>query len=528
MTKPVSDSKIKSDTKKHENFPKHFQQGGITLDAHELTRGAGILLAISSLPSPYGIGTLGNEAYRFVDLLVDLKQRYWQVLPVGPTGFGDSPYQAISAFAGNPYLIDLDLLVEDGLLTIEEIRCYNWGTDESKVDYAVLFENRYQILYKAFERFNPDNADYQTFCQENEDWLEDYSMFMAIKLANGNKSWLEWDLEILKKQPVALAKCRKVLYNDIRFWGFCQYEFFKQWSLLRNYAHARGIQLIGDVAFYVGLDSVDVWRHPEFFRLEENGTPAYVSAAVPDKFSQSGQIWGNPLYNWEVMETDGFSWWRKRLQVAGRMFDVVRIDHFLGIVKNYSVPYQAKDTSNGKWFKGPGRKLMDALNKEMGDTIIIADDYGGKVPTPGAKKLLKKSNWLGTKVLMFAFDGDPTNEHLPHNYMDHQTVVYAGTHDNETITGYFRNKNEYELAYLYEYLNIRSIDEIPDALLRAAYQSIADLAIIQMQDILRLGNEARMNEPSTVGVNWRWRLSKEQLDDGRRTWIRNMAAVYHR
>ena len=498
------------------------------METHELTRGAGILLAISSLPSPYGIGTLGNAAYRFIDLLVDLKQRYWQVLPVGPTSFGDSPYQALSAFAGNPYLIDLDLLVQDGLLTTDEIRCYNWGTDDSKVDYSVLFENRMQILWKAFERFDTNSPDYKKFSDINKDWLDEYSLFMAIKNANENRSWLEWDLEIKKKQPVALAKCRKVLYNDITFWGFCQYEFFKQWDLLRNYAHSKGVQIIGDVAFFVGLDSADAWMHPEMFLLEEDGTPQYVAAAIPDKFSEEGQIWGNPLYNWEAMEMDGFSWWKKRIRMAERMFDVIRIDHFLGIVKNYSVPYQAIDTSNGKWFKGPGRKLTDCLNEELSRTIVIADDYGGKVLTPGAKKLLKKSGWLGTKVLMFAFDGNPMNEHLPHNYTERQTVVYAGTHDNATIAGYFRNKNEYELAYLYEYLNIHRIDEIPDALIRAAYQSTADLAIIQMQDVLRLGNETRMNEPGTVGANWRWRLNKEQLDDGRRTWIRNLAAVYHR
>ncbi len=498
------------------------------METNELTRGAGILLAISSLPSPYGIGTLGDAAYRFVDLLADLKQRYWQVLPLGPTSFGDSPYQSLSAFAGNPYLIDLDFLVRDGLLKQEEIRCYNWGTDDGAVDYATLFENRMAILQKAFERFDVQDVDYERFCEINQDWLDGYTLYMAIKNANENRPWQEWNEEIKKKQPVALAKCRKELYNNIRFWGFCQYEFFKQWDGLREYANSKGVKIIGDVAFFAGLDSADTWMNPELFLLKDNGLPEYVAAAIPDKFSETGQIWGNPLYNWNNMEADGFSWWKKRIRMAERMFDIIRIDHFLGIVKNYSVPYLADDTTSGKRFKGPGRKFTDCLNDELSNTVVIADDYGGKVLTPGAKKLLKKSGWLGTKVLMFAFDGDPFNEHLPHNYTEHQTVVYAGTHDNETIAGYFRNKNEYELAYLYEYLNIHTVADIPDALIRAAYQSTADLAIIQMQDVLKLGNEARMNEPGTVGANWRWRLHEEQLDEARRTWLRNLAAVYRR
>lgn len=498
------------------------------MEAKELTRGSGVLLAISSLPSPYGIGTLGNAAFRFVELLADLKQRYWQVLPLGPISFGDSPYQSLSAFAGNPYLIDLDILAEDGLLTSEEIRCYNWGTDESKIDYTIMFENRYRILRTAFERFDRKAPEFVKFQQENKDWLDGYALFMALKNANENKSWLDWDLEIKNKQPVALAKYRKVLYNDISFWEFCQYEFYKQWQSLRDFANARGIQIIGDIPFFVGIDSADVWMNPELFLLNEDGVPTYVAAAVPDKFSASGQIWGNPLYNWKAMEADGFTWWRQRMRFSASLFDVLRIDHFLGIVKNYSVPYGAEQAAGGKWFKGPGRKLTDAVNETLGGVTVIADDYGGRVPMPGARKLLGKTGWLGTKVLMFAFDGDTANEHLPHNYNDTHIVVYTGMHDNDTIVGHFRDRTEYELAYLYEYLNVECKEEIADAMIRAAYQSTAELAVVQMQDILGLGNEARMNEPSTVGCNWRWRLGSEQLDEGRRAWIRNLAALYRR
>ena len=473
-------------------------------------------------------GTLGDAAFHFVDLLVDLKQKYWQVLPVGPTSFGDSPYQSLSAFAGNPYLIDLDQLAREKLLTPEEIRSHYWGTQKSAIDYAALFENRTLVLQKAFGRFDEHEPEFQQFVEENRDWVEDYGLYMALKVSNGNQNWQSWPENIQKKQPVALAKRRKEMYNNIMFWVFCQYKFFQQWGKLREYANSKGIQLIGDVPFYVGKDSVDTWMHPEQFLLDENGEAAYVAAAIPDKFSETGQVWGNPLYNWPLMQEDGFSWWKRRMQISTKLFDVIRMDHFIGFVKNYMVPKDATDASGGRWMKGPGRKLTDALNSVLNGTTVIADDYGGKALIPGVKKLLAKTGWLDTKVLMFAFDGDPSNEHLPHNYPGSHTVVYAGTHDNDTIVGYFRDKTEYELAYLYEYLNISSQEEIPDALIRCAYASIADIAIIQMQDLLKLGNEARMNAPSTVGYNWRWRLNKEQLAESRRAWIRNLAAVYRR
>lgn len=497
------------------------------METLELTRGSGILLAISSLPSSYGIGTLGNAAYRFVDLLVDLKQKYWQVLPIGPTSYGDSPYQAISAFAGNPYLIDLDLLVEEGLLTTEEIRSFNWGSDDNEIDYAKIFENRVRILHIAYDRFEKNNQKFRIFCTENEGWLGDYALYMELKRANSNRNWLEWQPALREHNSDTLATCTKEMYNNISFWKFCQYKFFEQWDALKKYANSRGIQIIGDVAFYVGLDSADVWAHQNQFLLQEDGQPKFVAAAVPDKFSETGQIWGNPVYNWEEMEKDEFDWWKKRIEFRKKQFDVIRMDHFIGMVKNYVVPNGTDTTSNGKWIKAPGKHLVNAINEVLDGVPVIADDYGGKAPIPGVKKLLQKSGWLGTKVLMFAFDGNTANEHLPHNYLDHEACVYVGTHDNETIVGFFRDKTEYELAYLYEYLGVNKKEDIPDALIRQAYASIADIAIIQMQDVLKLGNEARMNAPATFG-NWRWRLGHEQLDEARRTWIRNLATVYRR
>lgn len=498
------------------------------METQVLTRGSGILLSISSLPSAYGIGTLGKSAIRFVDLLVDLKQSYWQVLPIGPTGFGDSPYQPLSSCAGNPYWIDLDELIDEGLLTIEEVRCYSWGEKNSEIDYATLFENRYKILRKAFERFDENAQNYKDFAEKNEDWLSDYAVYMSLKMENMNKSWQEWPDEQKKKQPVALANYRKTDYNNISFWVFCQYKFFQQWERLKEYANSRGIKLIGDISFYVGMDSADTWSRPELFLMQQDGRPSCIAAATPDKFSAEGQIWGSPLYDWSAMEADEFNWWRRRIRISNELFDIVRVDHFVGIVKNYTVKFDAPNALNGKWIKGPGRKLTDIFKEELGDTRVIADDYTGAALLPGVRKLMSKTGWMGTKDLMFAFDGDTANENLPHNFEDNHVVIYAATHDNDTIVGTFRDKTEYELAYLYEYLNIHSKEEIPDALIRVAYASTADVAMVQMQDILKLGNEARMNQPSTVGVNWRWRMTSELLDEQRRAWIRNLAAVYRR
>lgn len=502
--------------------------GGTKLESKELTRGAGILLAITSLPSSYGIGTLGKAAFQFVDLLVDLKQRYWQVLPIGPTSFGNSPYQSYSTFAGNPYLIDLDDLAEEGLLMESEIRSFNWGTDDADIDYAMIYENRYKILRMAFSRFSVEDKDFIAFVEREESWLSDYSLYTALKRHFGDREWQSWDKPLANKEPDAVKEYQEILHNDIMFCKFCQYEFFKQWKLLRTYANSRGIQIIGDMPFYVALDSVDVWANREMFLLGEDGKPSTVAGAAPDGFSENGQIWGSPIYNWSYMEGGGFEWWKARMIQNAELFDVIRLDNFSGIVRYYAVPADAEDGRNGKWSKGPGKKLTDAMNEVLGDTRVIVEDIGPKTQIPGVKKLKAKTGWPGIKILMFAFDDDTANEHLPHNYQECNMVVYAGTHDNETIVGYFREKSDYELAYLYEYLNIKYKEEIPDALIRAAYASIADVVIIQMQDLMKLGNEARMNAPSTVGRNWRWRIGKDTLSEERRAWIRTMATVYRR
>jgi len=491
-----------------------------------MDRGAGILLAVTSLPSPYGIGTMGKEAFRFVDMLTDLRQKYWQVLPIGPTSFGDSPYQSFSAFAGNPYLIDLDILIEEGLLKQEEVDGYNWGIRKDDIDYALIYNNRFKVLKSAFDRFDVKKDAFKKFCKDNKDWLEDYSLYMAVKNEKGGSEWLSWEEGLRNRDADTLAEYREQLKEQILFWMFLQYKFFEQWKALKAYANEQGIKIIGDIPLYISLDSADVWADRDQFKLDEEGRPSEVAGCPPDDFSDDGQKWGNPLYDWEKMEAEGFGWWKERIAANGRLFDIIRIDHFIGVAKYYSIPAQDENARNGRWNKGPGKKLTDMIEKTLGKNRIIAEDLG--VAVPAVKKLLAKTGWPGMKILLFAFDGNTANEHLPHNYEDSNLVVYAGTHDNETIVGYFRDKTEYELAYLYEYLNIKKKDDIPDAIIRTAYGSVADIAIMQMQDLLKLGNETRMNFPSTVGCNWRWRTLRESLDEERRTWLRTMTLLYRR
>lgn len=485
-----------------------------------------MLMSISSLPSAYGIGTFGSAAFRFVDLLVDLKQKYWQILPMGPLTVGDSPFQAISLFAGNPYYIDLDELIVRGLLRQEEVNAYRWGEDEERVDYGILYQNRYTVLQQAFKRFDLSDQNYIAFCDRNQVWLEDYSLYMALKYHFDNKAWYEWERPVKDRMEEELIKYRRLLSEETAFWKFCQYEFYRQWNMLKRYANGRGIQLIGDMPFYVAYDSVDVWTHRELFQLDGEGRMISVAACPPDDFSAGGQIWGNPVYDWEAMEKDNFSWWQARMRHQAELFDVIKIDHFLGIVKYFSLPAEEKDIRLGRWSKGPGRKLTDFLEQAADGKPIIAENMGTVLP--GVNKLIQKMGWPDMKVLLFAFNGKADNVYLPHNYEDTNTVVYAGTHDNDTIVGYYRDCNDYELAYLYSYLNIDKKEEISDAFIRAAYASIADVVILQMQDILQLDSEARMNQPSTVGGNWKWRIMEDALPEERRSWIRTQTALYRR
>ena len=471
-------------------------------------REAGILLPVSSLPSPYGIGTLGKEAFGFVDFLKAAGQKCWQVLPVGPTSFGDSPYQSYSTFAGNPYFIDLDRLVEEGLLTQAEAKAPDWGNDPANVDYEKLYDSRIPVLRKAFQRGRWEREeDYQTFCQENQDWLEDYSLFMALKSYFQGKEWLDWDENIRNREPDAVRSYTKQLKNEISFWKFCQYQFDRQWNSLQQYARDRQIAIIGDLPIYVALDSADVWVNGRQFQLGSDRRPVKVAGVPPDAFSADGQLWGNPLYRWDVMEKDGFAWWKQRMAFASKRYDRVRIDHFIGIVRYFSIPAGEETAVNGTWMQGPGKKLTQAIHQVIDPGRIIAEDLGVLVEEVSA--LRDQMGYPGMKIMQFGFDGNPYNDHYPENYREN-ILVYGGTHDNETLLGYFTDR-EYEAQRAMEYLGAQTLEEIPFAMLEVGYASPARLVIFQAQDLLELPNSARMNFPSTVGGNWKWRLKAGQL-----------------
>ncbi len=491
-----------------------------------LKRGAGLLLPISSLPSPYGIGTLGDYAYRFVDFLVDAGQKYWQVLPVGPTSYGDSPYQSFSAFAGNPYFIDLDYLVEEGLLTKGQIKKFPWGDNKEYIDYATVYNSRFKVLRIAYENSNhKETGEYANFLKKNEYWLDDYSMYMAVKFYFDNQEWSKWDDDIKARTDEGMNKYREMLADDIDFWKFCQFKFFEQWDNLRTYANENGVEMIGDIPIYVAMDSADVWAHKDLFELDEDFKQVNVAGVPPDAFSEDGQLWGNPLYDWGRMEECDFEWWKQRMHSNSLLYDYIRIDHFIGVVNYYSIKAGSKSAKKGEWRMGPGKKLTDAIDSSIGDAKIIAEDLG--IVSDAVKDLLKETGYPGMNIIEFAFGGGPDNSHLPHNYKPN-SLVYGGTHDNETVVGYFGNQKKADLKYAYEYLGVTKKEEIPYAVLRAAYASVSAIAIFQVQDILEMGNEARMNTPSTVGDNWKWRMLKNSLTKKKAKELKRLAIFYAR
>lgn len=493
----------------------------------ELKRGAGVLMPISSLPSPYGIGTLGEECFQYIDFLKRIGCNYWQVLPVGPTSFGDSPYQSLSAFAGNPYFIDLDYLAQDGLLKSEEYQELNWQQSEDAIDYALIYQQRFVVLKKAFQRSSHRaSKEFIEFQRENSYWLQDYCLYMAVKEHFHNKEWSLWDTEIRNRRPEAVERYMKLLKNEIDFWEFCQYQFRLQWDRVKTYANHLGIGIIGDIPLYVSQDSSDVWTHSNLFELDERKKPIHVAGVPPDAFSVDGQRWGNPLYRWDVMEADHFSWWRERMNMSSKLYDVIRIDHFIGVVNYYSIPASSKTAVKGKWEIGPGRKLTEAIHESIGSAKIIAEDLG--VITPDVRALIKETGYPGMKLVMFGISGPPENEYLPHNYKDTNIIAYIGTHDNETLVGFLESKAEEELAFIYRYFNVTTREELPGAILRVLYSSIADVVIVQMQDLLELDNHARMNYPSTIGGNWKWRMKKDQYQDVKEELLFEYARIYAR
>jgi 4-alpha-glucanotransferase len=493
----------------------------------QLNRGAGVLMPISALPSAYGIGTLGKESHLFADFLKRIGCTYWQVLPVGPTSFGDSPYQSFSAFAGNPYFIDLDYLVEEQLLKQDEIDIYIWKEIDDSIDYATIYKNRFQVLRHAFDRSNhKETLKFKLFCEKNEYWLKEYSLYMALKNHFDNHEWLLWEEDIRNRNNGAVAKYTELLVDEIQFWEFCQFKFSEQWDKLKHYANNIGIQIIGDIPLYVAMDSSDVWVHSDLFELDERKKPIHVAGVPPDAFSEVGQRWGNPLYRWEEMCKDDFNWWRERMKASSSLYNIIRIDHFIGIVNYYSIPDSCKTAVEGQWLEGPGIKLTKVIEESIGDAKIIAEDLG--VLTPNVKDLIRQTGFPGMKVLEFGLDGPAKNDYLPHNYTTSNIIAYTGTHDNETLVGFLKGKTQEQINQLCKYFNTREAEALPEAVIRALYACIADIAIVQMQDLLNLDNRARMNIPATVGDNWKWRMSKNQYKDIKEEEFLELAHLYAR
>lgn len=488
-------------------------------------RSCGILMHITSLPSPYGIGTFGKEAERFADWLRDAGQKYWQVLPIGPTGYGDSPYQPFSTFAGNPLLIDLDELVENGYITREMCEAADFGADPSYVDYEKVSRTKMKLLREAFKSFT-DDVGYTSFMIDERDWLEDYALFTALKEKFGGRPWSDWDEDIKMRVPEAVELYRKELSEEIRFVKFVQYIFFRQWDRFHRYCNKNGIQLIGDIPIYVSPDCADVWAQPELFELDERRNPSRVAGVPPDYFSATGQLWGNPLYDWGAMKKDNYKWWLKRIGKAGDCFDMLRIDHFRAFDTYYAIPYGHKTAEHGTWEKGPGMDLFNAIKNDLGDVNIIAEDLGDIFDS--VKELLKDSGFPGMRVLQFGFNPEYNdNDHLPHSYPEN-CVAYTGTHDNATIMQWYKEADDKSRAMAKRYLKPRFLERMNFCFIRNVYASPARLAIIPMQDVIGLGKEGRMNVPSTLGGNWNWRMPNGATTAARADKLRDLAETYFR
>ena len=493
-----------------------------------MDRSSGVIMHISSLPGKYGIGTFGEEAYKFGDFLKEAGQKYWQILPLGPTSFGDSPYQSFSAFAGNPYFIDFDLLRKDGLLEKEDYESVDFGSTEEDIDYGIIFRNKMKVLRKAYENSkSKDIKELKLFIEEEDAWLDDYALYMSVKNSFDLRSWQTWDEDIRLRKPEAMFKYKEELKDDISYWKFLQFEFFKQWTKLKTYLNELGIEIIGDMPIYVAEDSADVWANPDAFMLDkETLRPLKVAGCPPDIFSATGQLWGNPIYDWNHMEKDHYKWWIDRIRQSFKIYDVLRIDHFKGFESYWSIPYGDKTAENGEWVKGPGIKVFNAIKDALGDVNIIAEDLG--TLTEETIKLRNDTGYPGMKILTFAFDSDYNNPFLPHNY-DKNFIVYTGTHDNDTVRGWMEKTGEKEyVEKAIEYLKLTEEEGYSWGFIRSAWSSVADIAIAQMQDFLDLGNSARMNLPSTLGINWRWRMKARAYDNKLAKRMKEMTKIYGR
>lgn len=480
---------------------------------------------ITSLPSPYGIGTFGKQAEQFVDWLISAGQEYWQVLPIGPTGYGDSPYQSFSTFAGNPLLIDLDDLVSAGLLTAAMCEAADCGADPSFVDYEKVSRTKMELLKKAYLKFEP-NAAFKAFVEEEKDWLADYALFMAIKEDNKNVSWSEWSDDLRLRQPEALKAAESRLEKETGFWKFIQYTFYTQWERLKGYANRNGIKIIGDIPIYVAPDSSDIWANTKLYETDSAGRPKRVAGVPPDYFSATGQLWGNPLYDWNAMKADGYAWWLRRIEKAAKLYDIVRIDHFRAFDTYWAIPAGETTAVNGKWEQGPGMDLWNTVKDKLGDVNIIAEDLGDIFDS--VKELLKASGFPGMRVLQFGFNSEfNDNDHLPHRYPQN-SVCYTGTHDNSTALGWYKSADKQSQTMCRKYLKPLLFEKINKAMIRDLYKSQAGIAIVPMQDIIGLDDSARMNIPSTLGVNWKWRAQQKHFTAKNAANMKDLAQTYYR
>lgn len=510
------------------NFLQEDEHHRVTQKGKMKKRENGVLLPISSLPSRYGIGCFSKEAYAFIDQLQAAGQSLWQILPLGSTGYGDSPYQSFSTFAGNPYFVDLEPLIARGWLTYEECDGFDWGTDETTVDYEKIYRHRFEALHLAFERsYIEADEGFRYFCAEQAEWLENYARYMAFKVHFDNQAWTEWPQPIKLRDPQACDALATELAREISFYRFIQYIFLQQWFELKRYANERGVAIVGDIPIYVAFDSADTWGEPELFCLDEDRNPTAVAGCPPDAFSSTGQLWGNPLYRWDYHRESGYAWWIRRMRHCYHLYDVVRIDHFRGFDAYYAIPFGAETAVFGEWLPGPGLELFNRLKEVLGERRVIAEDLG--YLTESVLRLVKDTGYPGMKVLQFAFDAAGQSEYLPHRFSDN-CVVYTGTHDNDTVQGWLLSLSAADRQFVFDYLQIDEEDStnLHWKMIALAMGSVADLCIIPMQDLLGLGREARMNTPSTLGENWSWRMRTGAFNDEIISRLRKLTQVYGR
>ncbi|MBE6020473.1 MAG: 4-alpha-glucanotransferase [Clostridiales bacterium] len=488
-------------------------------------RTAGILMPFSSLPARYGIGNLGKEAYRFIDFLDECDQSYWQILPMGPTGFGDSPYQSFSAFACSPYYIDPDILADEGYISKEDIKEADFTENAERVDYSDLYTKRFPLLKKACENVSEEDSAYKDYVEGNRFWIEDYALYMALKEENGMRPFREWERSVQIREDEAMEQAKDRLKKDIHFWKSVQFLFHQQWMKLRSYAASKNVKIIGDIPIYVSEDSCEAWMRPELFQTGSDGKLLRVAGCPPDDFSTEGQLWGNPLYDWDHHKETGYEWWIKRLEHWGCFYDVIRIDHFRGFSGYYSIPAGNINAVEGEWKEGPGKDLITAIKEKVPWLPIIAEDLGTN--TEDVEELLKYSGFPGMKVLQFAFSSDWNNEHLPHNY-EKTCVAYTGTHDNASTEEWVQTAPEDQTEKAKKYLSVHDKSDLTDAMIRAVLASTADMAVIPIQDWLRTGAGSRINTPSTIGENWVWRVSSDMFTDELKSKIRELTEIYGR